>query len=168
MNSPEALSHLKGSLASNPEKTHLGTIAACLAYRAFPKPGDPVKGDAVWNVDEKFFLKEAVKGNWKWLGNLMADHTALDWRASITATFGPESGSETKVLVVTSTRSGCFPAAGPLAVVGLVNGEKCEKEGRAKGIAVEWGGHWCYWEDPERFNKLCLRWLEDGEVVDEA
>jgi pimeloyl-ACP methyl ester carboxylesterase len=88
----------------------------------------------------------------------MADHTVLDWRDAIAQNFGPESGSTTGVLVVASTRSGCFPAAGPLKVVELVNGGK--EDGRAKGVAVEWGGHWCYWEQPEKFNELAISFLE--------
>jgi len=91
----------------------------------------------------------------------MADHTALDWRDSIRANFGPESGSKTKVFVVASKRSGCFAAEGPLSIVSLVNGDVEEAEKRAKGVAVDWGGHWCYWEDPDKFNELCLDFLKE-------
>lgn len=60
--------------------------------------------------------------------------------------------------LVASTRSGCFPAAGPLKVVELVNGGG--EDGLAKGVAVEWGGHWCYWENPEKFHGLVLNFLK--------
>ena len=91
---------------------------------------------------------------------MMADHTARDWRSSIAQNFGPGSGSKTKVLVVASERSGCFPAAGPLKVVELVNGEgDVGEEGKAKGVAVAWGGHWCYWEKPDMFNEMVLAFL---------
>ena len=103
----------------------------------------------------------------------MADHTALDWRDSIGASLGPFTrGSEenaqangscqTKVLVVTSSRSGCFPAAGPLKVVELVNGDGTGESDsdRARGVVVDWGGHWCYWEKPELFNNLILDFLD--------
>lgn len=85
-------------------------------------------------------------------------------------TLGPFSKSGTKVLVVTSSRSGCFPAAGPLKVVELVNGDGSpskRENNRAKGVVVEWGGHWCYWEKPELFNKLILDFL-DAKFVDMA
>lgn len=180
MNNPTAVAALQDTLATAPATAHRGTIAACLSYRAHPLPTDFASQEerqAVTAADERFFLAEAMKGRQAWYGRLMADHTALDWRASIAATFGPQSGSRTKVLVVASERSGCFPAEGPLFVVGLV-GE------RARGVSVEWGGHWCYvgarslvpslgiarstdlalaqWEDPQKFNELVLGFLSDA------
>jgi pimeloyl-ACP methyl ester carboxylesterase len=155
MNNPCAVASLQTTLSLSPETAHRGTIAACLTYRAYPLPTDPITSRSQRaQDDEEFFLTEAMNGDNEWYGKLMADHTALDWRASIKATFGRDSGSSTKVLVVASTRSGCFPAEGPLHVVDLV-GE------RAKGVAVDWGGHWCYWEDADRFNSLCLGFLAD-------
>jgi pimeloyl-ACP methyl ester carboxylesterase len=156
-NTPEALAKIQHALENDPKAAHVGTIDACLGYRSHPEPGDPVEGSKEWEEDEAFFLAEALKGDGKWYGELMADHTVLDWRDAIAANLGPESGSKTEVLVITSTRSGCFPAAGPLKVVELVNGEG--KDGRAKGVAVEWGGHWCYWEKPEKFNEMVLDFL---------
>lgn len=150
---------MQRTLESEPERAHLGTIAACLGYRWQPQPGDPVEGSKEWRDDEAFFLTEAFNGDGKWYGKLMADHTALDWRDAIAQSFGPGSGSKTKTLVVASTRSGCFPAAGPLKVVELANGGR--EGGLAKGVAVEWGGHWCYWEKPEKFNELALSFLAD-------
>ena len=118
--------------------------------------------------DEEFFVDVALQGKGKWYGKLMADHTALDWRDSIAHNFGPGSGSKTRILVVASERSGCFPKEGPLAVVGLVNeGSQIALregvEGLAKGVVVNWGGHWCYWEDPERFSELVKEFLEQNE-----
>ncbi|KAK0127200.1 hypothetical protein ONS96_006753 [Cadophora gregata f. sp. sojae] len=181
MNSLSALLGLQSTLATHPETAHKGTIQACLAYRAFPLDSDfqsEEERKQVTREDEEFFLGEAMKGGQEWYGKLMGDHTALDWRGSIAATFGAESKSQsqTKVLVVASERSGCFPAEGPLFVVGLVNGDvgtgrsgegSCvekKEEKRAKGVSVNWGGHWCYWEDPERFNGLCLDFLADREM----
>jgi pimeloyl-ACP methyl ester carboxylesterase len=34
-----------------------------------------------------------------------------------------------------------------------------EGGGGARGVAVEWGGHWCYWEKPEKFNDLVIEFL---------
>ncbi|KAH7348417.1 Alpha/Beta hydrolase protein [Rhexocercosporidium sp. MPI-PUGE-AT-0058] len=169
MNSPSSLLSLQTTLATSPATAHLGTISACLSYLAYPLPGDEEKvSQETREQDERFFLGEAMKGNQTWLGRLMGDHTAQDWRASIAATFGPKSGSGTRVLVVASERSGCFPAEGPLFVVSLVRGddEEAGKE-RAKGVSVSWGGHWCYWEDPDKFNKLCLDFLSDCEMDEE-
>jgi pimeloyl-ACP methyl ester carboxylesterase len=163
-NSPAALAQMQQTLETDPAIAHRGTIAACLGYRSYPLPGDPIADSQTWRDDEAFFLAEAMKGDGWWLGKLMADHTANDWRNSIAHTLGPESQNgqnETKVLVVASERSGCFPAAGPLKVVELINGDS--EEGRARGVAIEWGGHWCYWEEPERFNNLVLGFLGDPE-----
>lgn len=161
MNNPSAVAELQNTLASDPATAHLGTINACLAYRSHPVPGDPVKGSQRWEEDEAFFLSQAMRGNQTWFGKLMADHMALDWRSSIERTFGPGSGSQARVLVVASTRSGCFPEEGVLRVVGLVNGEE-EGAERAKGVVVDWGGHWCFWEDPGKFGELVRGWLGVG------
>lgn len=169
MNSAPAVAALQTTLAFSPETAHKGTIAACLSYRSHPLATDNVSAETCAS-DEAFFLKEAIKGNSEWYGKLMADHTALDWRDSIAATFGPKSGSETKVLVVASSRSGCFPAEGPMKVVEFVNGG-LHKEGndgcfgaskklKADGVVIDWGGHWCYWEKPDMFNKLVLDFLQ--------
>jgi pimeloyl-ACP methyl ester carboxylesterase len=107
-----------------------------------------------------------MKGDGMWYGKLMADHTALDWRDAIAQNSGPKSGSATRVLVVASTRSGCFPEAGPMKVVELVNGKGKEEEGKglARGVVVQWGGHWCYWEKPDLFNELVLDFLGGDEI----
>ncbi|KAL1593634.1 hypothetical protein SLS59_009148 [Nothophoma quercina] len=159
MNNPQALEGLQRTLKTDPKTAHIGTIAACLGYRSHPQPGDPTEGSKEWQEDEAFFLNEALKGDGWWYGKLMADHTALDWRDAIKRSFGSGSGSTTKTLVVASTRSGCFPAAGPLKVVDLANGGT--EGGHARGVAVEWGGHWCYWEKPEKFNELVLEFLSE-------
>lgn len=156
-NSVDALHAMQRSLVESPKEAHLGTIAACVGYRSHRQPGDPTSDSSEWKDDEAFFLAEALKGNGWWYGKLMADHTANDWRHPIALSFGPGSGSKTRVLVMASSRSGCFPAAGPLKVVELVNGE--EKNGLAKGTTVDWGGHWCYWEKPEMFNESVLDFL---------
>lgn len=156
-NSLSALQEMQKTLIEKPEQAHLGTIGGCLGYRSHPQPGDLTPESQTWKEDEAFFLDEAMKGDGWWYGKLMADHTANDWRHPIAQTFGPASESQTKVLVVASSRSGCFPAAGPLKVVELVNDGK--DGGHAKGVTVEWGGHWCYWEKPDLFNELALDFL---------
>ena len=159
LNNPTALANLQETLETDPAIAHRGTIAGCLGYRSHPVSGDPTSSSDTWRDDEAFFLEEALKGDGWWYGKLMADHTARDWRSSIVQNFGPGSGSETEVLVVASERSGCFPAAGPLTVVELANGG-VEKQ-LARGVTVEWGGHWCYWEKPELFNEMVLEFLAE-------
>ncbi|KAH8653159.1 Alpha/Beta hydrolase protein [Tricladium varicosporioides] len=166
MNNPLALSSLQTTLSLSPETAHRGTIAACLSYRSHPLPTDMIS-KKTFQEDEDFFLIEAMKGDAWWYGKLMADHTSLDWRDSIRATFGASSSSKTKVLVLASSRSGCFPAAGPMKVAELVNEGLPDSENRASGVVVNWGGHWMYWENPERFNKLCLDFLAGKEVKDD-
>lgn len=163
MNNPAALADLQQTLERNPDEAYLGTIHGCLGYRYDPRPGDPTTDDKAWREEESFFLQIARLGDPWWYGKLMADHTAIDWRDSIAHNLGPDSqggANRTKVLVVASSRSGCFPPAGPLKVAELVNGGP-DKAGRAKGLNVEWGGHWCYWENPGKFNKMCLDFLDE-------
>ncbi|KAF1923339.1 alpha/beta-hydrolase [Didymella exigua CBS 183.55] len=159
LNNPQALADVQRTLETDPKTAHLGTIAACLGYRSHPQADDPTSDSQTWQDDEAFFLGEALEGDGWWYGKLMGDHTALDWRDAVAHAFGPGSGSTTKTLVIASTRSGCFPAAGPLKVVELANGGT--EGGLARGVAVEWGGHWCYWEDPVRFNDMVIEFLSE-------
>jgi len=167
LNSPEALAQMKATLASNPEEVYKGTINACLAYL-----WDPVWGrkqfaseDAYLKTaqeDTALFLRIALQGDPEWYGNLMADHTARDWRKTITDRFGSRSGSSTDLLVIASERSGCFPPTGPLWVVKAIlqddEGNNCG-EMHTQGVVVDFGGHWCYWENAEKFNDLALKFL---------
>ncbi|THV44421.1 hypothetical protein BGAL_0648g00030 [Botrytis galanthina] len=167
MNNPWAIASLQKTLELAPEIAHRGTIAACLGYRYAPLESEKgLRSQEVMDGDEAFFLGEALKGNGRWLGKLMEDHTSKDWRDSIRACFGPGSGSETKVLVVGSSRSGCFPAEGVMKIVEFVNGgvenDGEIKNGKARGVVVDWGGHWCYWEDPDKFNTLVLEFLGEN------
>ncbi|KAG9232541.1 Alpha/Beta hydrolase protein [Amylocarpus encephaloides] len=158
MNNPLAVASLQTTLAISPETAHKGTISACLSYRSHPIPTEMITPQQ-FAEDEAFFLAEAMKGDPWWYGKLMADHTAIDWRDTIRACYGADSGSKTKVLVLASSRSGCFPAGGVTSVVDLVNGDREGSEVRALGVVVEWGGHWMYWEDHEKFDTLCLDFL---------
>ncbi|KAI9650333.1 hypothetical protein NHQ30_000346 [Ciborinia camelliae] len=160
MNNPWAIASLQKTLELAPELAHRGTIAACLGYRYAPLESEKgLRMQKEMDEDEAFFLEEALKGDGRWLGKLMEDHTSKDWRDSIRASFGSESESATEVLVVGSSRSGCFPAEGVMKIVEFINGEVEKNEGKARGVVVDWGGHWCYWEDPEKFNDLVLEFL---------
>ena len=157
-NSASSLAYLQATLNLSPETAYRGIIASCLAYRSHPLSSDTVSAERAAE-DEHKFLTTAKLGQGTWYGKLMADHTALDWRDSIRQNFGPTSGSKTKVLVVASERSGCFPAAGPLTVLELVN-QEVDKDPLAKGVSISWGGHWCYWEDPEKFETLVRGFID--------
>jgi pimeloyl-ACP methyl ester carboxylesterase len=104
MNSAATLAALQTTLQLSPETAYKNTIASCLAYRSHPLPSDGISFETSLS-DESFFLARALKGNPQWYGKLMADHTSLDWRDSISTTFGDPNSSETKVLVIASSRS---------------------------------------------------------------
>ncbi|MCJ1354004.1 MAG: hypothetical protein MMC33_003991 [Icmadophila ericetorum] len=158
-NSAESLARLEQKLKDSPLNVYKGTVADCLGYRSHPLSDDMIT-DEEKQEDEEFFVNIALQGDPVWYGKLMADHTALDWRDSIKASFNPEK-SHTTVLVIATDRSGCFPAQGPAAVVRLV--EQDFDEERADAVLVEWGGHWCYWENPAKFNELVLDYLKRTE-----
>ncbi|KAF2702846.1 alpha/beta-hydrolase [Pleomassaria siparia CBS 279.74] len=158
MNCEDSVKGLFKGLGEDPDTVHRGTIAACLSYRSHPLLSDKIS-DETFNADEAFFLGEAQKGDPVWYAQLMKDHTGLDWRNSIRECFGGRKENETRVLVVASSRSGCFPAKGVLAAVGFVN-QKAEVGGKAEGVELQWGGHWCYWEDADKFNALAIEFLQ--------
>ncbi|MCJ1341452.1 hypothetical protein MMC09_006748 [Bachmanniomyces sp. S44760] len=153
-----SLAWLQATLEIDPDSVYKGMIQSCLGYRSHPQSEDSRSREET-AADEEHFLSIAKQGNAVWYGKLMADHTALDWRYSIAHSFGLAMYKSTKVLVVASERSGCFPPAGPLAVVDLVNEMLIAGVEDAEGVTIEWGGHWCYWENPVKFNKLVLEFL---------
>lgn len=115
-NSAEALAHIQTTLRYRPEDVYDGMIVSCLAYLYDPQVEDGVTEGSTQS-DWQFFLSIAQEGDPQWFGKLMADHTSLDWRDSINVNFGGDRGSMSRVLVIASNRSGCFPPAGPLKVV---------------------------------------------------
>lgn len=169
-NSDASLAHIQATLSYQPDDVYSGTINSCLAYLSHPGKDDNVS-ETTMASDREFFLSIAQKGNPEWFGKLMADHTSLDWRDTIRHQFGVRGQAEggPRVLVIASSRSGCFPPAGPLYVVQLINdGASAARRGaagpaetlaRAVGVVVDWGGHWCYWENPDKFNTLVLEFL---------
>jgi pimeloyl-ACP methyl ester carboxylesterase len=160
MNCEAAVKQLFAGLASNPDEVYKGTTAACLSYRSHPQPEDNITAQKM-EEDDAFFLAEARKGSPTWYAQLMKDHTSLDWRDTIRECFGGRKENRTKVLVVASSRSGCFPAKGPMEAVTLANEKAHVGEHRAQGVVVDWGGHWCFWEDAEKFNELVVPFLEE-------
>lgn len=156
-NSAASLAHIQATLKYRPEDVYNGTISSCLAYLSHPWEGDNIS-EATMESDRDFFLSIAKQGDSKWFGKLMDDHTSLDWRDSITQNFRTCG----RILVIASSRSGCFPPAGPLHVVDLINSGTShfmKDDHWAVGVTIDWGGHWCYWENPEKFNALALDFL---------
>ncbi|KFY91312.1 hypothetical protein V500_04741 [Pseudogymnoascus sp. VKM F-4518 (FW-2643)] len=168
LNSPESLKNMLDTLSTNPDDVYKGTVNGCLAYIWDPTWGrQQFDSEAAYlkaqEDDTSFFLKIAQQGDPTWFGNLMSDHTALDWRRSIKKNFGGASDSSTDILVVASERSGCFPAAGPMWIVDAILEDKNKTDDAwdpyVQGVVVGFGGHWCYWEDAEKFNDLALKFL---------
>ncbi|KAF2684909.1 alpha/beta hydrolase-like protein [Lentithecium fluviatile CBS 122367] len=159
MNSEAAVKQLFHDLATNPDDVYRGTIAACLSYRSHPLPEDHLAARRK-EEDETFFLGEARKGDPLWYAQLMKDHTALDWRQTIVECFGGRKENKTKLLVVASSRSGCFHTEGPMSAVQMVNEKVEHGSERAMGLVVDWGGHWCFWEKPERFCEVVEPFLQ--------
>ena len=160
-NSAATLAYLQAQLAECPEKVYGGLVNTCLAYRSHPEPTDAIDEEQR-AIDDHCFLNIAKKGNPRWFGKLMADHTNIDWRDSIAHSLG--RNCRTRVLVVASSRSGCFNPEGPLGVIQILErvGSKPGAEYRdIKGVTIDWGGHWCYWEEPSKFNDLIQNFLQD-------
>ena len=160
MNNEAAVRQLFADLKENPDNAYRGAINACLSYRSHPLPSDNITAQKK-EEDEAFFLVEARKGNSLWYAQLMKDHTSLDWRDTIRECFGGRDENRTRVLVVASSRSGCFPANGPMEAVKFANEKVHKGKERAKGTVVDWGGHWCFWEDPGKFGKLVVPFLRE-------
>ena len=167
-NSAETLIDLQTQIIADPDAFYRGMQDTCLAYRSHPAHTDTIT-DEQRLEDETIFLEIARRGNPTWYGKLMADHTNLDWRETIAHTLREDAmtqqGFHTKVLVVASSRSGCFNLEGPLEVIKVLEhaGRKPDAVGSSvKGVTVDWGGHWLYWEDAAKFNQLLLDFIEDG------
>jgi pimeloyl-ACP methyl ester carboxylesterase len=158
---------MQAALKYNPDDVYNGTSEACLGYLSHPDPNQKLT-QTEWETkvanDKKFFRDIARQGNAEWFGKLMADHTGLDWRDTIRHRLGDGwPGIYPEVLVIASEKSGCFPSAGPLEVVRIINTSKLDDTGKtstATGVTIDWGGHWCYWEDPEKFIELVVPFLE--------
>jgi pimeloyl-ACP methyl ester carboxylesterase len=158
MNCEAAIKELFVNLKNDPDSVYRGTVASCLGYRSHPLVGRDISNKTL-EEDEEFFVTEAKRGVPEWYAELMKDHTSLDWRKTIVECYGGRKENKTKVLVVATNRSGCFPAKGPMDAVKFANEKTEGVEKRAEGVIVDWGGHWCYWEQPDEFDDLALRFL---------
>ncbi|KAK3933964.1 Alpha/Beta hydrolase protein [Diplogelasinospora grovesii] len=133
-----------------------GLVEECLGYRHEPQLGDNVK-ESQKSEDEKFFVEISKKCDGKWLARLMEDHTRYDHREAIEMITAP-------TLVMAGYRSGCFPLRGTLETSRLINKNR---PGLAKESMFD-AGHWLFYEQPERFNKEILEFVEECEKFNEA
>jgi len=94
---------------------------------------------------------ETLRCNAQALGELMADHTARDWRALLRSLSLP-------LLAVAGERSGCFPVEGSLWAA--------RNTGRGTAVVMLACNHWLYIEQPERFAAIVADFLATlGGVV---
>lgn len=126
-----------------PAAAHKGLVAECLGYRFAPEEGDGV-GPEQAARDEEFFTGISRLCDGVWLARLLADHTRYDHREAI-------EGITRPTLVLAGRRTGCFPLEGLQETVSRVNNGS-GKPGLARWSVFD-GGHWMFYEEPERFNK---------------
>ncbi|KAH6635897.1 Alpha/Beta hydrolase protein [Chaetomium tenue] len=135
-----------------PERAYQGLVRECLGYRFEPRPGEggeEVGGERAAR-DEAFFggVSKQV-GDRAWLVRLLADHTRYDHREAC-------EGLGRPVLVMAGRRSGCFTLEGMDETV-----RRARKGGNGDaGMVVFESGHWLFWEEPERFNREVLAFVE--------
>ncbi|KAH8649265.1 Alpha/Beta hydrolase protein [Xylariales sp. PMI_506] len=135
---------------------HRGLVSECLGYRFAPLPGDGITAEQA-AADEAFFAGISSKCDPVWLARLLADHTRYDHREAIEDIRAP-------VLVLAGRRTGCFPLEGMRETVERVKkgrrdrGEDDGDNGGAGPAAARWevfeSGHWMFWEESDKFNKM--------------
>lgn len=132
-----------------PEAAHRGLVGECLGYRFKPEEGDAVSAEQAAR-DEEFFTGISRLCEGRWLARLLADHTRYDHREAVDLIGKP-------TLVMAGRRTGCFPLEGLKETVRRV--EK-GKTGLAKWSVFD-GGHWMFYEEPERFNNEIVAFVKE-------
>ncbi|AEO68697.1 uncharacterized protein THITE_2118276 [Thermothielavioides terrestris NRRL 8126] len=131
-----------------PAETHRALVAECLGYRVQPREGDAV-GEEQARRDEEFFVAISARCDGVWLARLLADHTRYDHREAL-------EGITRPTLVMAGRRSGCFPLEGVAETA-----ERIRKGGNQQvEMLVFESGHWLFYEEPERFNRELLRFVD--------
>lgn len=125
-----------------PEEAHKGLVGECLGYRFAPEGGDGVSAEQAGR-DEAFFTGISRLCDGRWLARLLADHTRYDHREAIELITKP-------TLVMAGRRTGCFPLEGMKETVRRV--EKGSGDPKLARWSLFDGGHWMFYEEPERFN----------------
>lgn len=129
------------------EETYRGLVRECLGYRFRPAEGDGV-GEEAAKRDEEFFVGISRGCDGVWLARLLADHTRYDHREAC-------EGIESPVLVLAGRRSGCFTLEGMGETV-----ERVKRGGGDAEMVVFESGHWMFYEEPEKFNRVLLEFVE--------
>lgn len=132
-----------------PEEAYRGLVGECLGYRFKPEEGDQVSAEQAAR-DEEFFTGISRLCEGRWLARLLADHTRYDHREAVELITKP-------TLVMAGKRTGCFPLEGLKETVRRV--EK-GKPGLAKWSVFD-GGHWMFYEEPDRFNDEIAAFLKE-------
>ncbi|KAM0554087.1 hypothetical protein ACHAPJ_006885 [Fusarium lateritium] len=126
---------------------HLDLAKGCLGYRHAPKKEDGISPEQEAK-DEAFFTAISARCDQSWLARLLADHTRYDHREAIDTIAIP-------TFVMAGRRSSCFPLEGMLESVKRV--EK-SRPGLGQSSVFE-SGHWLFYEEPERFNKEVVEFV---------
>jgi pimeloyl-ACP methyl ester carboxylesterase len=98
---------------------------------------------------KQYALQETMRCDPHALGQLMADHTQLDWRPLLPLLSLP-------CLNCVGGCSGVFPVEGCLSVAELAP-DCCS-------VVFSRANHWLYLEQPEEFNKLLLDFVANGNA----
>ncbi|KUI68739.1 AB hydrolase superfamily protein YdjP [Cytospora mali] len=134
-----------------PHEAHKGLVGECLGYRYAPESNDNVSPEQAAK-DEEFFTSISQLCDGVWLARLLADHTRYDHREAI-------EGITKPTLVLAGRRTGCFPLEGMKETAMRV------KKGSGRPGLARWsvfdGGHWMFYEEPERFNKELTDFVAD-------
>lgn len=133
---------------------HLDLVKGCLGYRHDPQKDDGVSEDQTM-TDEQFFTRISASCDQTWLARLLADHTRYDHRETIETISIP-------TLVMAGRRSSCFPLEGMLETVRRV---ERRRPGLAKSSVFD-SGHWLFYEEPERFNREIVDFVETCTTSD--
>ncbi|KAI1458737.1 alpha/beta-hydrolase [Annulohypoxylon moriforme] len=129
--------------------THAELVRSCLGYRFAPDPSTDDISDEAGRRDEEFFVGISARCDQAWLAKLLADHTRYDHREAIEEIAVP-------TLVMAGRRTGCFPLEGMRETVRRV---ETSRPGGAR-MSVFDSGHWLFYEEPERFNREVVEFVD--------
>jgi pimeloyl-ACP methyl ester carboxylesterase len=132
-----------------PADAHHGLVADCLGYRYAPPEdaNDPRLARA--GEDEAFFTSISALCKGEWLARLLADHTRYDHREDLAHITKPS-------LVVAGRSTGCFPLESIGEVATRINAGATGGNRRLARYVVLDGGHWMFYEEPDKFNSTIL------------
>ncbi|KAK0631022.1 Alpha/Beta hydrolase protein [Bombardia bombarda] len=135
-------------------ETHRGLVGECLGYRQAGYMGREVSEEER-EKDEEYFTGISALCDGVWLARLLADHTRYDHREAIELIDVP-------TLVMAGKWSGCFPLEGMKETVRRVE-KMGDMEGKVKMSLFDCG-HWLFWEDPERFGREVMGFVDSLEL----